>query len=135
MATYLQFYFSNELIVCLSCEKEWERSVLKIHGDVDGRQRIWDCPDCNEKLKIFVRDGKDSPVLSRPSISTLSEGDIVQLTPSGEYDGLHEIIKIEDLYDGTYAVSLQGYRKVVLNENSWINCRDGMWNSDVDDVF
>ncbi|MBG9597762.1 hypothetical protein ABE17_12975 [Bacillus mycoides] len=135
MAAKLGFRFSDELIVCFQCKKEWKTSDLNTHGDEEYGEKIWDCPDCNEQLRIYVKQGEYSPVLSRPSISELEEGDIVQLMPSGEYDGLHEIINIEDLYDGTYAVSLQGYRKVILNEDSWINCRVGMWNSDTDGVL
>ncbi len=135
MAINLKFHFSDELIACFKCKKEWKKIDLNTYGDEDSREKIWDCPDCNEQLRIFVRQGEHSPVLSRPSMSELSEGDIVQLMPSGEYDGLHEISKIEDVYDGSFAVYLRGDRNVVLNENSWINCREGMWNSDIGDIF
>lgn len=133
MVVSLGFKYPDEFIVCHTCKKIWQFDDLDISGlHVTGS---WVCPDCTDELRIYVKRGECSPVLTRPNISQLSEGDTIQLMSSYNYDGLHEIIEIKDLYDGTYSVALRSYRKVILNENDWINCRIGMWNSDEDKLF
>ncbi|PEE26289.1 hypothetical protein, partial [Bacillus toyonensis] len=80
MVVRLGFKYSDESIVCRTCKKIWEFSDLDISNiHITGS---WVCPDCGDDLWIYVKQGEDSPVLTRPNISQLSEGDIIQLMAS-----------------------------------------------------
>lgn len=114
--------FAEEYYKCWQCDKKIEEEEIS-----DG----WKCPDCNNLLRVLVKDQEENRVFIRKSGEDIKVGDIVDV-PGSNYP-FHSVLSNKK-ENKLRKIALKNHGVVKLSETDWLNCIDGIWDGNLESL-
>lgn len=88
---------------------------------------IVECPHCGGNIIVYAKASNWNYCLKRKYVKDIEKGDSILLRDFKSYQVLN-VQESESDY-GIYKVALKGYRTVNLEEDDWVECIWGTWDS------